>query len=652
MLTFNNPFEQKLNAQIKEAERLRKTFAEKIASQKSLGDVYSAAFARLRELNASNPRKGEVSPKEFIRLAGSASPEARQAIAFRAPSDGVAKALVKNLSCMGLSREDALSSALLCILEDGEQCFAFLGEAKLPQEDQVLVTLAAIKSYPVLNFEDFKTQEVMYQTANTEDSREMQEIQRRFEQARGKKMQHVRKHVLNYIPPEIKAQPNYRRTILQAAMQKDTFGTLETLRETASSEAALKSTTANLLDGITTEEKLGLLEMAASLGLGFASNYLDLFAIPDDPQWYPRLQDILRKDITAGHSLFGVYALEGVNNYPFEMERLEVVLPRRITNAEALEYLKRNEAESGSGKPRTHSAHEVGETVTTLQEKDIRRFLENLKWGAARGWKKWIQDQKREVVFGDYDLKVRDTIFLVAYSLFEEEEKFENIFKLIQKTHPTLNDDLPKTYLLANRCYFLDLLGLNAEFLFSRSKRPNGSYGSLIEELSDYQARNFLHLGMSIFLRVGSALFQDMPIAWTMLIGQCDGKIDTTIHELSLLFDIFDTLLTIIDPVMPNLPAWTGNLLEALSQEAPNMPTEPREMSKPAQLRITTRTTIARVRESLSRYCLDALYYRANSTNASPISIIQTLKIPRSKTDKLMNLLQNDPNKGNRAQTV
>jgi hypothetical protein len=650
MLTFNNPFEQKLAAQTKEAEQLRKSFSEKLAAQKSLTDVYTPALARLRELNVSDARKGEVSPKEFIRLAGSAPLEARQAIAFKAPSDGVAKAIMKYMLHLKLGREDNLYSALLCIIEDCEQSFAFLPEARLPEEDQMSVVLAALKNYPTLNYEDFKTQEVMYQTANTEDARGMQEIQRRFEQARGKKMQHVRKHVLNYIPEEIRALPGHRKILLQASLQKDTFGTLEALREAASSEA-LKSTSKNLLDGITAGERLELLEMAAELGMGLASNYLDLFAIPNEPECIPRLQKILQRDLTAGHSLFGVYALEGVQNYPFELERIEPVLPRRITNSEGLEYLKRADADAGK-KARTYSGSEVADVVKTLQEKDIRRFMESLKWGIGSGWKTWVQDRKREVIFGDYDLKVRNIIFLVAYSLFEEEEKFENIFNLIQKNHPLLNDDLPKTYLLANRYYFLDMLGLNAGFLFNRSRRASGSFGTLIEEVTDYQARTFMHLGMSIFLRVGDALFRDMPIAWTMLIGQCDGKIDTVFHELVLLFDVFDTLLTIVDPVIPNLSAWVPALLHALSQDAPELPSESAKAPEQTQLRITTRTTIARTRENISRYCLDALYLRVKKTNASPIAIVQTLKMPRSKTDKLMTLLQNDPNKDSRAQTV
>jgi hypothetical protein len=41
-----------------------------------------------------------------------------------------------------------------------------------------------------------------------------------------------------------------------------------------------------------------------------------------------------------------------------------------------------------------------------------------------------------------------------------------------------------------------------------------------------------------------------------------------------------------------------------------------------------------------------------NKTGASPIGIVQTLKMPRSKTDKLMTLLQNDPLKGKRGQSA
>jgi hypothetical protein len=653
MRTFDNPFEQKLHDHLEEVEKMRKAYGEKVSSQKALLDVYTPALARLRELNITDARRGETSPKEFNRIAASASMEARQAIAFKAPTDGVAKAIMKNLPALALSREDALLCALLCIAEDCEQCFGFLGQAKLPVEDEELAVLAAIKHYPIFAYEEYKTQEVIYQTANTEDPREMQELQRRFEQAKGKKIQHVRKHVLNYIPEDLRSQMELREILIQASMERDAFGTLETLRDSAAAAASapapgqpLQSTTTNLLEGIPVEKKLELLEIAANLGLGLASVNLDLFAIPNDPQWHPKLQEILILDMTAGHSLFGAYALEGVHHYPFNLARIEPTLPRRITNAEAIEYLKRNEGENA--KPRTYSSNEVAEIVTMLQEKDVRRFIENLKWNIGRGWKELVQDKKREIVFGDYDLKVRNILFLVAYSLFEKEEKFEEIYALVEKSHPILAPEPPKIYLLANRYYFLDLLGLNISFLFNRGPKASGSTGTLIEEVGDYQVRNFMHLGMSIYIRVGDAIFKDMSIAWTMLIGQCDNKIDTVFHEIGMLFDTFDTMLTIIDPVIHDMAAWVHTLVEALSQDAPSLPPEAPGGPKQAQLRVTTRATIARVREALNRYSLDALYLRAKTAGLSTISIIQTLKMPRSKTDKLMNLMQNDPNKGNR----
>jgi hypothetical protein len=66
------------------------------------------------------------------------------------------------------------------------------------------------------------------------------------------------------------------------------------------------------------------------------------------------------------------------------------------------------------------------------------------------------------------------------------------------------------------------------------------------------------------------------------------------------------------------------------------------------QLRVTTRATITKLRDAVYRYCVDALYFRAKKEGVTTISIIQVLKMARSKTDKLRILIQNDPNKANR----
>lgn len=646
MTAHEDQFEQKLENQVDIAKKLCDSFSEKLSSPGTLLDSYTNLLARLREIGLYDPRKGEANPKEFIRLAGSAPIESRQAIACRGPRDGVAKSLLKYLPALGLSREENLSAALLCILEDCEQSFPNLPNAKLPSEDQFLVIFAALKAHSVFSFEEFKTQEVVYQTANTDDKREMMEIQRRFEQVRGKKSQHIRKHVINRIPDEIRQQPEYCKTLLKTSMARDTFGTLEALKESIDSEE-LKSTTANLLQYISTEDKLELVEIAAEHGLGMASAYLGLFQIPEEPEWNPKLQAILKKDITAGHSLFGAYALEGMHHYPFGLGRIEIVLPRRITNAEALEYLKKGEQEAS--KPRQFSSSEIGDAAAMLQERDVKRFLENLKAEVGRNWKASVKDQKRDIVFGDMGLKVRDILFLLTYSLFQEDEKFEKIFKMVEKSHPTLVSNFAKIYLLANRCYFLDLLGLSVDFLFARTNRPSGSLGTLIEEASDYQARSLLHSGMSIYLRVGNVIFKDVPIAWNMLIGQCEGKIDTAFHEVGQLFDAIDTLLTIVDPITEDLATWVDTaLLDALSQDAPDLPLAPSGTQKQAQLRITTRAMISRTREAVGRFSIDGLYARARRAGVTPINIIQTLKMPRSKTDKLQLQLFGDPKKDRR----
>jgi hypothetical protein len=153
---------------------------------------------------------------------------------------------------------------------------------------------------------------------------------------------------------------------------------------------------------------------------------------------------------------------------------------------------------------------------------------------------------------------------------------------------------------------------------------------------------------MSIYIRVGDIVFRDLSIAWPMLIGQCEGKMDSVFHEMSQLFDSFDTLLTIIEPAMPNLQAWVNTLIDALAQDEPDLTVTIIETSKQAHLGITTRATISRVRESLNRYSLDALFFRAKAANGTPIGVIQTLKVARSKTDRLRTLLSNDPKKEKR----
>jgi len=637
----DSQIEQKLEEKIKAAIKLRDEFSTRVAIPGGLADAYRNMQLRLRELNMWDPKKGEPNPKEFIRAASSSSLEARQAIAFKGPSDGVSKSLMKNIPALQLSQEDSLTSAILCILEDFEQTFPSLPNVKLPPESELLAILAALKNHPVIDFEDFKIQEVMYSTATTQDPREMAEIKRRFEQVRGKKIQHVRKHAVNYIPQDLKENPHYLFLLLRAALTRDVFGTLEAIKEASSSEDQLKSTTGNLFDKVSTEEKMELLEIPANLGMGLASTYLNIFNIPDEVEWDEKLQYILKRDVTAGHSLFGAFAFESVQNYPFELERIEINLPRRISNAEAADYLKRNDDED---KPRTYSGNEIADTAAVLQERDVKRFVENLKADIGRNWKSCVGDQKRSVVFGDMDLKVRDLLFLVVSSLFEPEEKFEKIIETVQKSHPVMNaTDPAKTFVLANRYYFLDLIGLSVDFLYNRTHKPNGSTGTQIEDVSDYYARNLMHLGMSIYIRVGDVIFRGMPVAWNMLVGQCEGKIDHAFQEVGHLFDAFDTLLTIIDNAVENMSAWAeATLLDAVSQDLPNLsfqiPAEP----KKTQLRVTTVATIAKAKEALNRYCLDALYYRADAIKATPIAIIQTLKIPRGKTDKLRILLTND----------
>jgi hypothetical protein len=638
-------YEQKLQALMQKAKELRDSFGKRISTEANLSSSYSALLARARE------SRGEPNSKDLIKTITSSNQDARQAFAFRGPHEGMGKAVMRNLSHFGLPPEDTLLSALLCILGDSENSFPFLQEAKLSLDAQFMVVLSALQTHPVLDFEEFKTIEVMYQSANPDNANEAKEAQRRFEQARGRRGQHAKKHLLKFLPAEIKQKADLYKIVMQVTLKRDVFGSLDVMREEPENIP---------LTGLSVEDKLELLKIIASFGLGLASINLDLFnvapklepideddedyeededeAVKIDPELEIALQEIFKKDVTAGSNLIGVYALEGMNNYPFRLSRIEPTLPRRISSADAIEYLKRGDAgyeDEPSENKKTYSNNEVAETVTQLQDREVQRFLEFLKWEMGRNWKSKIGEKKREILFADNGLKVRNIVFLVAYGLFEAEEIFENIFLFAQKSHPSLAEDMPKMLLLSNRYYFLDILGLNPGLLYNRMQRASGATGTLINEVSDFQIRRLLHIGMSIYIKVGDAAFKNMPIAWNMLLGQCEGKIDQVFQEVGQLLDVMDTLLVILETVAPDLRGWVGKLLDALQENAAELPGI-EELAQPHHpLRITTRTIITTTLETLNNYCVNALNLRAKIEDVTPINIIQVLKIDRSKSDKL-----------------
>jgi hypothetical protein len=625
------PIEKKLASLLQQAKDMRDSFGKKLSAEPSLSHGYGPLLSRLRELG-----RGDFNAKDFSKAVGSPPMAIRQAIAFRGPSDGIGKIVMKLMPQLGLSKEDALLAALLCALEDAEQSFACLPDSKLPMEDQFMVSLCALQSHPVLDYEEYKTTEVMFQAANPDDPNESKEAQRKFEQVRGRRAQHSKKHLLKLIPQEIKKRASLYSAVLHVALKRDAFGSLDILREDAAGDS---------LSALSDEEKIGLLNAVANFGLGLASNNLDIFRIASEKgqKLDFQLQDIFRKDVVAGSNLLGVYAFEGIENYPFGLKRIEPVLPRKISSAEAQECLKRGELDLGSGpdkKPRGPSANDVADMLAQLQEREVHKFLEFIKWEIARNWKAKVGERKRDILFADAGLKVRNILFLIAYGLFDEEQVFENIFQFAQKSHPHWAEDAPKLLLMSNRYYFMDILGLNPGLLYNRVPRRNDTFGTLIQEVSDFQVHKLLHIGMSIYIKVSDTIFRNMSIAWNMLLGQCDGKIDQVFHEVGQLFDAIDTLLTIMQPTVSDLCGWSNRLLDALSEDSMEFPEESDSSPPTHPLRITTRAIISNTMDALNDYCVMALHLRAKSENVTPLNIIQVIKIDRFKSDKLRTLLQ------------
>jgi len=622
-----SPLSDALAAALEGAERARAAMAARLAADPALAATYGELLVRARELSMFDPRHGEPKPKEYLRVVRSAGPEARLALALRGPREGGARAVMKYLPFLELSPEDRLSAGLSCALEVADKTLEGLAEAQIATDEQrILVVLAALRQQPVLDYEEYRTLETHYQGLDP-NARDAFEVQRRFEQARARRSQHARTHLLALVPPELKALPEAYAAILDACFTRDPFGTLDHLRQAGGADP---------FAGLDPYQRLGLLDGIAGAGLGLASTHLDLFAIPADPAWNGRLQQILRRDLTAGSSLFGAYALEGVQHYPFGLGRIELVLPRRISNAEAIVQLQKGDAED---KARTPTSTELADMAAHLQDQEVGRFLTGLKSDIAQHWQACVGDRKREILFGDPGLKLRNVLFLLAQGLFEPEAAFETIFRSVQQSHPMFASNAVRIHLLANRFYFLDVLGLNPGLLFSRNVRAGGGARTLIEDAGDYPVRCLLQAGMSVHLRLGDALFRLMPIAWNILLGQCDGRIDPVIQEIANLVDGFDTLLTIACPLLDDPPDWASHLVAAIVEDAPEVSWDCSWEAFPVTLRLTTLKALERFREAVNRYCLQALRRRAQVAGVSPLNVIQGLRLPRAKTDKLRALL-------------
>jgi len=594
-----------------------------------LANAYAELQGKLRALCLFDPRQGEPNPKAFAKAARAASDEARRALALQGATDGVAKGVMRHLPLLELPGEDRLHAAILCAAADPEATLANLAQAGLETEAHPCwVAIAALRQQPVFDFEAYKTLETHHLSNDTGNT----DLHRRYEQARSHLSQHARKHLLTLVPKPLFQQPEARFAMFHTCLARDPFGTLEHWRQ------------AEITDPCTDldiEQRFVLLERVAAFGLGLASTHLDLFNIPQDEAWTDRLRAVFRADLTAGFSLFGVYALEGIQNYPFGLGRIEPVLPRRITNSEAAESLKRGLAPGE--KVRVYTPAEISDTAAQLQEREVRRFLEVMKSDMARQWKACMQDRKLDLLFADPELKIRNVLFLIAHALFESEDTFERIFRTVQKGHPLFASDTARILLLANRYYFLELLGLNPGLLFNRAPRGTSGAGTtLMEEASDYPVRSLLNVGMSIHLRIGDTLFRSTPIAWNIMLAQYEGRIDLALQDIAFLFEGFDTLLTIVSGLdLPDLRAWTNRLTDALVDDDAEMPLAAGSADPPrSPLRLTTRGAIERYRESLNRYCVQALRRSAEAAGVSPTNIIQGLRLPRNKTDKLRALLE------------
>ena len=583
----------------------------------------------LTTMRLNDAHRSGANPKAIPKAVASAPEGVRMAAALLGPGDGVGRGVIENLAHFRLDRETRFLAAMACVQVEPGHTLVHLAQAGLEAVEPLLrVVEEAFPRLPVLDFEEQKKAEIVYAAAGAQDERQALETRRAFNEARGARTSHIQNHALRHLPEALLADREACFRVLRAALRRDPYGSLEALR--AMGEAGP-------LKVPDLRARLELLDLAAASGLGLASNYLDLFGIPDDPGLRERLQAVFVTDLTAGSSIYGVYALEGAQNYPFGLRRIEPVLPRRVGNAEALAWLRRDEVPSIL--PTSYSATEIGNAVDFLQEREVQRFLELLKADIFLEWKACFSEAKLRVVFGDLELKIRNILFLVAKALFRENAAFDQLLAALATTFPGAPP--AQVSLLASHHFFLEALGLNPAMLFGLQRGPRAQKAP-IEEVDPFRLRFLLHVGMSLHLHVGEILFQTVPIAWNLLQHQGEGGLDAVVQEVAGFFDMFDLLLVLGEPLVRDPGLWTLQVVEALGQGAAQVPLDRPGVNLGVTLRLMTREAVGRHRDLLNGYCLQMLRRRAAAAGLSATTVIQSLRLPRSKTDKLFTFLEED----------
>lgn len=604
---------------------------EALASDPPAKENYNLLVSKLRGMNTSDPVRVKTLPKELTKFLNPVPYEMKRLLAVGGATEGLARLVIAHLALFGLQKDHAFEAMLVCAKEEPEGTMGSLAESSLSAEQLLPVLRLAFAQQPVLDFEEYKKNEILEVPSDFQGVTN-QGGTRRSAQSRGLRQQHLRKHLLGLLPKRLRDEASVCGLAISMLLDRDPFGTLEFLR---------KEQQPDPLGSIPLAGRMAMLERVAARGLGLASNYLDLFGVPEDPEHHPFLQGVFCSDLIAGSSIYGAYALEGAQHYPFGLGKVEPVLPRRITSADAQAYLGREEPESVL--PKTFRPAEVDNALALLQEQQVLRFLETLKADLRRHWQGHYPEKKLETIFGDPELKIRNILYLVAHGTFKDSEYFERVFALVVEQFPLAARDPLQAFRLANRYFFLDLLGLNPSLLFAAPQKGL-TKKSLIEEVRDYQIRAFLHAGMSIHLRLGDQFFRTMPIAWNMLVNQYEGP-GQVMQELTFLLEAFDTLLTLAEPAVQDLGGWLGPLVDALIQGAPEMPGLQAAGPPKAALRITTKDTVERYRDLLNSYCLQMLQSNVKRQGQSTSTVIQSLRLPRNRTDKLFALLEGEREK-------
>lgn len=593
-------------------------------------EAFRGLVPKLRGLHTTDESKLKAVHKDMTRLLDGMPASLRRFVARVGPGEGLARVVSQHLPLFRLEETERMECACLCAMEDPERTLLHLAGLSLPPEALVEILLVAASLQPVLDFEEFKKIEVLH-LAGDSDEPGAKDTQRRFDQARGKLSQHVRKHQLTLLPTALKTDIAILGPALEGLLGQDPFGTLEALRADPDP---------GILARLPVTRRMDLLRQLAGHGLGYASNHLDLFQLPEDAALCPALERIFQMDLIAGSSIFGVYALEGVHHYPFGLARLEPLLPRRMSNADAIAYLRKRAPDADPAKGFRDA--EIQSTLTMLQDKEVQTFLETLKGEIGLQWKARFTEAKRETVFGDFDLKIRNILFLLAHATFKDNAHFENLLEHLRGTIPATAEP-SILYRLANRHYFLETIGISPGLLFLQPSRES-TQPALIETAGDYAIRTFLHVGMSLHLRIGDALFRATPIAWNLLINQYE-KMDTALQALAFMLEGLDTLFTISESLVGDLSRWTPALIEALSEGQPQVPPLEASGSPETTLRLVTRGTVDRCRDTLNQYCIQMIRMRASQDGTTPTVVIQGLRLPRSRTDRLFALLEDERKK-------